>query len=399
MTTLSDRSRSLESTVGLPLQPLGRRAVADALPHLVWHSRPDGGCDYVNGEWCIFTGLSQAIAVGDGWPHALHPDDRVRWQAAWDTAMPAGLPCALEYRLQRADGVYRWFWGRAEAVRGAQGQIVAWVGEATALVDRTEQEQGAYHDAMAPPPIVEQWQREQALAPATRQQHAYLAIAGHDMKNQLGVIRGMAQLLERRVRRSAASEPAELLRGLETIQSGTRKLQRLLEELLDLTRLQSDQPVEFNRQPVDLVALARACVVEYAQTTDHALTLTSTVEALVGEWDAARLERVLANLLSNAIKYSGPGSAIQVAIDHDRSGSRDVAVLTVKDQGVGIPAHDLPHIFTPFYRGSNVAHQTAGTGIGLFGARAIVEQQGGTLDLQSTGMVGTTVTLRLPLTS
>jgi signal transduction histidine kinase len=143
--------------------------------------------------------------------------------------------------------------------------------------------------------------------------------------------------------------------------------------------------------------VARACVAEYAQTTDHELTVVTTEEQLVGNWDGPRVERVLANLLSNAIKYSDPGSAIQVAIAHDGSGRHAVAVLTVQDQGVGIPAHDLPHIFAPFYRGSNVVGRTAGTGIGLRGARAIVEQHGGTLELQSSEGRGTCVTVRLPL--
>ena len=399
MTTLSDHSQHLQPTVGQPVRPLGLLPFATDLPHLIWHALPDGQVDYVNGDWCSFTGLSQAASGGDGWQQALHPDDRRRWHVTWDAGHAAGTPCVLEYRLKRVDGSYRWCHARAEAVRGAQGQIIAWVGEVTVLGEPVEQEQGADRDAMAPSPLVTQWLQEQALSPATRQQHAYATVAAHDMKNQLGVIRGMAQLLERHVQRTAAPEPARLLSGLAAIQSGTTKLQRLVEELLDLTHLQSDQPVEFNRQPTDLVALARGCIGEHAQATDHALTLATTVETLVGAWDAARLERVVANLLSNAIKYSGPGSAIQVVIDHDGSGRRDVAVLTVQDHGVGIPAADLPHIFEPFYRGSNVVHQTAGTGIGLFGARAIIEQQGGTLDLQSTETVGTTVTLRLPLTA
>ena len=172
-------------------------------------------------------------------------------------------------------------------------------------------------------------------------------------------------------------------------------MHQLVEEFFDLSRLQQDQPVEFNRQPTDLVALARDCITEYAQTTVLDLTLSTTAETLIGAWDAARLERVLANLLTNAIKYSASGGAIRVTVAYDPAD--EAAVLVVADQGVGVPAADLPHLFAPFYRGSNVAQRTAGTGIGLFGARAIVEQHGGTLQLASTEAVGTTVTVRLPL--
>lgn len=239
--------------------------------------------------------------------------------------------------------------------------------------------------------------REQALQAAVQQRNAAIAAAAHDMKNQLGVIRGTAQLLARQVRRAEATEPAALLDGLATIQGSTGKLQRLVDEFLDLSRLQSGEPVEFNLQPTDIVAVARACVREYAEAAGQAFTLVTVVETLVGHWDADRLERVVANLLSNAIKYSAAASAIGVTLDCDRSSGGAVAVLLVRDEGVGIPVADLPRIFAPYYRGSNVAQTTVGTGIGLYGARAIIEQQGGTLELESTEGLGTTVTIRLPL--
>ncbi len=240
------------------------------------------------------------------------------------------------------------------------------------------------------------WREQERLA-AGRQRTMHLAITAHDMKNQLGVSVGMAQLVERHVRSAATLDPERILAGLGMVQNSTYKLQRLVDEFLDLSRVQSGEPVEFNRQPIDLVAVARVCVHEYAQTADRDLTLETATATVIGQWDAARLERVLANLLSNAVKYSPPASAIGVTLDLDRCDGGDVAVLVVQDHGVGIPAADLPHIFTPFYRGSNVARTTAGTGIGLFGARAIIEQQGGTVQLARTDGGGTTVTIRLPL--
>jgi len=249
------------------------------------------------------------------------------------------------------------------------------------------------------------WEEALALhsappAAATSQwMHTFIAAAAHDLKNEMAVVRGTSQLLERRMRRGPPLDVDWFLGGLALIQCSTTKMHTLVEEFFDLSRVESGQPLQLNRQPTDLVALARACVEEFARTTPQALILATTLDSLVGDWDAARLERVLTNLVSNAIKYSAAGSAIRVEIAVDATGRRDVAVVRVQDEGVGIPAHDLPHIFTPFYRGSNVVDRVDGTGIGLFGARAIVEQLGGTLDLQSTEAVGTTVTLRLPLTA
>jgi signal transduction histidine kinase len=101
----------------------------------------------------------------------------------------------------------------------------------------------------------------------------------------------------------------------------------------------------------------------------------------------------VANLVSNAIKYSPNGGEVRV-----RLGCEDrCAVLSVQDQGVGIPAADLPRVFEQFHRAANVAGRFKGTGLGLAGARHIVEQHGGSISLESREGVGTTVTVRLPL--
>jgi signal transduction histidine kinase len=109
-----------------------------------------------------------------------------------------------------------------------------------------------------------------------------------------------------------------------------------------------------------------------------------------------RLERVLENLLSNAIKYSPEGGSITVAIADEEIGG-PWAVLTVRDQGLGIPAADLPRVFERFQRARNVEGRIGGTGIGLASARQIVEQHGGTIAAESAEGTGSTFTVRLPL--
>jgi signal transduction histidine kinase len=114
---------------------------------------------------------------------------------------------------------------------------------------------------------------------------------------------------------------------------------------------------------------------------------------LLAEVDVTRLERVLGNLVSNAIKYSPADSEIQVTLTE----IDDVAVISVRDHGIGIPAADLPHVFDGFHRGANVTGRFGGTGLGLAGARRIVEQHGGRLAVDSQEGAGATFTLRLPL--
>jgi signal transduction histidine kinase len=113
---------------------------------------------------------------------------------------------------------------------------------------------------------------------------------------------------------------------------------------------------------------------------------------VIGDWDGPRLRRVLDNLLSNAIKYSPAGGEVVVTLAADG----DSAVLRVRDQGLGIPAEDLPHIFERFRRARNAA-EIVGTGLGLSGARQLVEQHGGTIQVESQEGAGSTFTVRLPL--
>jgi len=115
---------------------------------------------------------------------------------------------------------------------------------------------------------------------------------------------------------------------------------------------------------------------------------------IVGELDCQRLERVLLNLLTNAVKYSPDGGDVEITVAKDGP----VAVLAVRDSGIGIPAADLPHIFERFYRASNVGDQQRGTGLGLAGVQQIVEQHGGQIRAASGPGAGSTFTVRLPLT-
>jgi signal transduction histidine kinase len=108
---------------------------------------------------------------------------------------------------------------------------------------------------------------------------------------------------------------------------------------------------------------------------------------------------VLDNLLGNAIKYSPAGGEVVIQVSREAEGETTWAVLRVRDQGVGIPAADLPHVFERYWRGQNVQGRIVGTGIGLTGARQVVEQQGGRVEVRSQVDVGTMVTVRLPVLS
>ena len=186
--------------------------------------------------------------------------------------------------------------------------------------------------------------------------------------------------------------------GLRAIDQTATRLTAMINELLDVARLQMGRPLLLDRQPTDLAEIARSVVAELQPSTErHDIEIKAPTEPTLGAWDRARLERVVSNLVSNAIKFSPEGGPISLVVrGEDRDGQSWVA-LEVHDRGVGIPPDDLPRIFERFYRASNVAGAIEGTGLGLAGARQIVELHGGEIGAASDLGQGTTLTIRLPL--
>ena len=245
--------------------------------------------------------------------------------------------------------------------------------------------------------------KEHALQMQERE--AFLAAVTHDLKNPLAAIKGMVQILQRQAGRGAVS-PDGLLDRLRRIDDSAGRMAAQLNELMDVVRLRSGEQLELRPTPVDLVALTRRAAAAHQASTDaHAITVETEpgCDSLLGEWDAPRLERVLDNLIGNAVKFTPRGGAITLRLRLDPGtpgtpGTRvPAAVLSISDQGVGIPAADLPHVFGWFRRAGNVTGKIAGTGIGLAAAHQVVEQHGGAITAVSTEGKGTTFTVRLPL--
>ena len=239
-----------------------------------------------------------------------------------------------------------------------------------------------------------------------RQKDEFLAAVSHDLKTPATIIKGRANLLQRVVSRSKIGTEAggmdnataeQFVDGLQAIDESTAQLVRLVDELLDLTRLRMGQTFDLDLGPVDLVKTARRLATEYQNISPrHVILVESEGGRLVGDWDEARIERVVANLISNAVKYSPRGGEIVVSTAHEERAGQEWARLVVRDNGLGIPDEELSRVFEPYYRGTNV-RSISGTGVGLAASRHIVEQHGGEITVDSAPGKSTTVTVRLPL--
>lgn len=113
--------------------------LADALPHMVWSTLPDGFHDYFNARWYEFTGAPEGSTDGEGWTDRFHPEDREHARAIWRNSLRTGEPYEIEYRLRHRTGEYRWVLGRAMPMRGTDGTIFRWIGTCTDIDDSKRQ--------------------------------------------------------------------------------------------------------------------------------------------------------------------------------------------------------------------------------------------------------------------
>jgi signal transduction histidine kinase len=232
----------------------------------------------------------------------------------------------------------------------------------------------------------------------------FLSMASHELKTPLTSISGLSQVLLRRMRRRfdqgwpSEHEWIEEQRAhvdrLELLNSQTARLGRLVDELLDVSRIESGK-LDFQVAPVDLAELITE-VAGRLQMTTTLHTIEVDPDGAVGKpvvADRDHLEQVLDNLVTNAIKFSPDGGTIRVSLQN----SDDSVVLSIRDPGVGIPPGQLEAIFGLFYQAEDpVSRRTGGMGLGLYISKEIITRHGGRIWAESTPNQGSTFSVSLP---
>ena len=230
------------------------------------------------------------------------------------------------------------------------------------------------------------------LRAARQMQVDFVANVSHELRTPLTSIKGMVETL----RAGAVNDLEVRDRFLKTVDGETDRLIRLVNDLLLLTRADSDA-LNLHCQPVNLTELARTVIdrlTPQAGAQSVVIKLEATPDVPLAWADPDRIAQVLLNLLDNAIKYSRPGGLVTV---HAARGPERSVQMQVIDQGVGIPAEALPHIGQRFYRADKArARSEGGSGLGLAIAQALVTAHGGQLWLASQEGQGTTVNFTLP---
>jgi signal transduction histidine kinase len=232
-----------------------------------------------------------------------------------------------------------------------------------------------------------------------RAKETFLAAAGHELRTPLTTISGYVELLEAQLAGPRAPDQTRLIGYLATVQKELARLRRLSDDLLAVTRLQVGR-LALRPERLDLAELiceeaARFAAPPNVAARRHRL-ICQAAGPLVGIYDPLRLGQVLTNLFQNAAKYSPEGG--EVLITAERAG--DEALISVRDQGIGIPAEERDKLFLAFYRAENASQGSPeGLGLGLYISRAIVEAHGGQIWVEPapSGERGSTFRIVLPL--
>lgn len=232
-----------------------------------------------------------------------------------------------------------------------------------------------------------------------QQKNEFLSFASHELRTPVTAIQGFAEILQLQVESGQLPGP-QSLHALAIINEQSQTLTRLIDEMLDLTRIDNMQ-LMLHRSRCDLVGiLLHAIEIQASTTKKHQLRLvldgltdTDTVMAFV---DKNRCLQIVSNLLSNAIKYSPEGGAIVVGL-HYSSAARAEVVIWVKDHGTGIPEGEITNIFKRFHRVQDIDPSISGLGIGLYLVKELVTLHGGRIWVESAEGRGSTFFVRLPL--
>ena len=360
-----------------------RRLALDAAELGMWHVDPETRITQTDARFRAIFGTTeewtdylQAVAL-------MHPDDQpaVLAAVAAATRLDDPVPYSIEYRIVQPDGSVRWVAakGRSTTVgAGPTRRVVSFDGTVADITDRKRSEQ----------------ERELLVAQLREQDQRkdeFLAILAHELRNPLAPIRNGLQVM-----RLAHGDPDATERVRAMMERQLARMVHLIDDLLDLSRI-SRGKLDLRQERIELAKAIQQAIETSRpsiEQADHELLIDVPPGPVWVDADLTRLAQVFSNLLNNAAKYTPRGGRIRLTVEH----LEGEAVVSIKDDGIGIPTHMLSQVFEMFTQVDRTLERShSGLGIGLAIVKRLVEMHGGSVEARSDGDGrGSEFTVRLP---
>ena len=378
--TVNDISSELAAFAELTANAARFRILAEHAPIGIYLWRPGSGVEYVNEQFSAITSLDYEQALESDWGAAIHPDDREIAIKNWLEAAATGMPSHNEFRFLRQGGQTVWIASMSVPLYDEDGELSGRIGT---FVDRTEQKVG-----------------EQALGEAKNEadtanqvKSLFLARTSHELRTPLNAVLGLSQVLT-----MAGNLPAEHQQNAHEIYRSSGHLLRLIEDLLDLSKIQAGE-ISLTSETVDLLHLVEEVATTFRQSAEEC-GVEIRLEfkhpaARFAIGDYVRINEVISNLVSNALKYAASGGRVVLSSETEA----DTVRIDVRDFGPGLPADQTRTVFEPFERLGKEVSGIEGSGIGLTICRDLAQAMGGRLGVESNGDQGTRFWLELPATT
>jgi|GEM_PF-862633 len=368
-----DISEVKKSEAELKSSELTFRTLADNIPQLAWMADGDGYIYWYNSRWFDYTGTTLEEMQGWGWAKVHDPDHVERVvalyrrkivedQTVWEDTFP----------LRGADGEYRWFLSRALPIRDQHGKVIRWLGTNTDVTLQRE--------------------AEEALQQTNQRKDDFLAMLAHELRNPLAPISAAAQLLK-----MAAHKPEYIRRSSEIIDRQVKHMSSLVNDLMDVSRVTRGL-VSIDKEEVSISAVVSNAVEQSRPLIDgrkHELAVDMREDGGIVLGYDSRLVQVVVNLLNNSAKYTPQGGRIVLkVVVHDGQ-----VEISVSDNGIGMDANLLPHVFELFTQAERTPDRSeGGLGLGLALVKSVVSLHNGHIIATSEGRgKGSTFTVTLPL--
>lgn len=339
------------------------RTMAESSGILIAVADESSNATYFSKAWVELTGRATEQMLQYGWLDLLHPEDRTRYENTYLSAFKQRIPFTCEFRVLTKEGDYRWLLANSPPRFRPDGSFAGYI---TACLDITEQK------------LNEQRKND------------FISMVSHELKTPLTSLNGYLQIIGAKSRKT---EDAALHSIADKANRQIVKMTKLINGFLNVSRLESGQ-IHIDRTVFDMAALIKETEDEFtAQTNTHQLVFAPVLETVV-DADRDKIGQVINNLISNAIKYSPPGTTIHIACLAQNGRVK----VSVRDEGIGISAENLPRLFERFYRVNNQGYQSvAGFGIGLYLCYEILQRHGGKIWAESEPGHGSTFNFELPL--